>query len=54
MRIRAAAVNFPDLLMVQGKYQHKPELPFMVGGERAGEVIAIGSEVMKVAARRSC
>ena len=29
MRMRAAAVNFPDILTVQGKYQHKPELPFM-------------------------
>jgi NADPH2:quinone reductase len=45
VRIRAAAVNFPDLLMVQGKYQHKPELPFIVGGERAGEVLDVGSNV---------
>jgi NADPH2:quinone reductase len=47
VRIRAAAVNFPDLLMTQGKYQHKPELPFIVGGERAGEVIAVGSNVTR-------
>jgi NADPH2:quinone reductase len=45
VRVRAAGVNFPDLLMVQGKYQHKPELPFVVGGECAGEIIAIGSDV---------
>jgi NADPH2:quinone reductase len=45
VRIRAAAVNFPDLLMVRGQYQHKPELPFVVGGEMAGEVIAVGSPV---------
>lgn len=45
IRIRAASVNFPDLLMVQGKYQHKPELPFVVGGERAGEVVAVGGNV---------
>jgi len=45
IRVRAAAVNFPDILMVQGKYQHKPELPFIVGGERAGEVIAVGDNV---------
>jgi NADPH2:quinone reductase len=45
IRIRAAGVNFPDLLMVQGKYQHRPELPFVVGGERAGEIIAIGRDV---------
>jgi NADPH:quinone reductase len=45
LRVRAAGVNFPDLLMVQGKYQHRPELPFVVGGERAGEIIAIGTGV---------
>lgn len=45
--VRAAAVNFPDILMIQGKYQHKPELPFVVGGERAGDVIAVGSGVTK-------
>lgn len=45
IRVRAAAVNFPDILMVQGKYQHKPALPFIVGGECAGDVIAMGSSV---------
>jgi NADPH:quinone reductase len=45
IRVRAAGVNFPDVLMIQGKYQHKPELPFVVGGERAGDVIAVGSGV---------
>ena len=44
-RVRAAAVNFPDILMVQGKYQHRPELPFIVGGECAGEIIAVGEGV---------
>jgi NADPH2:quinone reductase len=43
IRVRAASVNFPDILMIQGKYQHKPDLPFIVGGERAGDVIAVGS-----------
>jgi len=47
IRVRAAAVNFPDVLMIQGKYQHKPELPFVVGGERAGDVIAVGSGVTR-------
>lgn len=47
IRVRAAAVNFPDILMIQGKYQHRPELPFIVGGERAGDVIAVGSAVTK-------
>lgn len=48
IRVRAAAVNFPDILMIQGKYQHRPELPFVVGGERAGDVIAVGSGVTKL------
>ena len=48
IRIRAASVNFPDLLMTQGKYQHKPDVPFVVGGERAGEVIATGENVEEV------
>jgi NADPH2:quinone reductase len=43
--VRAASVNFPDILMVQGKYQHRPELPFVVGGEFAGEVAAVGDAV---------
>jgi NADPH2:quinone reductase len=47
IRVRAAAVNFPDILMIQGKYQHRPDLPFIVGGERAGDVIAVGSGVTR-------
>jgi len=47
VRIRAASVNFPDLLMVEGKYQHKPELPFVVGNEFAGVVSAVGSGVTR-------
>ena len=49
IRIDACAVNFPDILMIQGKYQHKPELPFAPGGEAAGEVVAVGSGVTGVA-----
>ncbi|HTO41888.1 MAG TPA: NADPH:quinone oxidoreductase family protein [Rhizomicrobium sp.] len=45
IRIRAAAVNFPDILTIQGKYQHKPPLPFTPGTEAAGDVIAVGSAV---------
>jgi NADPH2:quinone reductase len=48
IRIRAAAVNFPDILTVQGKYQHKPELPFTPGTEAAGDVIAVGADVSTV------
>lgn len=39
VRIRAASLNFPDLLMTQGKYQFKPEVPFISGLEMAGEVL---------------
>jgi NADPH2:quinone reductase len=40
IRVRAAALNFPDLLMTEGKYQLKPDLPFVPGMEVAGEVVA--------------
>ena len=40
IRVRAAALNFPDLLMTKGEYQLKPPLPFSPGMEIAGEVIA--------------
>lgn len=45
VRLKACAVNFPDLLMIQGKYQFKPPLPFAPGGEAAGDVVAVGSAV---------
>ncbi len=45
MRVRAAAVNFPDLLMTRGEYQHKPPLPFIPGLELAGEIEALGEGV---------
>lgn len=48
VRIRAAAVNFPDILMVQGKYQHRPTLPFTPGTEAAGDVVAVGNAVTNV------
>jgi NADPH2:quinone reductase len=48
VRMRAAAVNFPDILTVQGKYQHKPELPYVPGTEGAGDVIAVGEDVTAV------
>lgn len=41
--IRAAALNFPDLLMSDGKYQFKPELPFVPGMEAAGDVLSADS-----------
>jgi NADPH2:quinone reductase len=46
--VAAAAVNFPDGLMVQGKYQFKPELPFVPGFEVSGLVHAVGDGVTHV------
>jgi NADPH:quinone reductase len=43
--IKAASLNFPDLLIVQGKYQFKPALPFVPGAEFAGHVDAVGEGV---------
>src|SRR5215831_11830906 len=39
--IRAAGINFPDILMVAGQYQLKPELPFTPGVEAAGDVVEV-------------
>jgi NADPH2:quinone reductase len=41
--IRAAGINFPDILMVAGEYQLKPELPFTPGVEAAGDVTEVGA-----------
>jgi NADPH:quinone reductase len=46
--VKAAGVNFPDILMVEGKYQVKPELPFIPGLEVAGTVLECGTEVSHV------
>ena len=48
--VRAAAVNFPDVLIIQNKYQVKPPLPFSPGSELAGVVKAVGDGVNAVAA----
>jgi NADPH2:quinone reductase len=45
IRVRAAGVNFPDLLIIQKKYQVQPALPFVPGAEIAGEVIDVGEGV---------
>jgi NADPH2:quinone reductase len=45
IRIQAASLNFPDLLIVQNKYQMKPELPFVPGSEYAGTIEAVGEDV---------
>lgn len=45
IRMRAAGVNFPDVLIIQNLYQFKPPLPFSPGGEAAGVVEAVGEGV---------
>lgn len=44
-RVAAASLNYPDALQVQGSYQDKPALPFLVGNEAAGTVIEVGASV---------
>lgn len=44
VRVRAAALNFPDLLMTEGKYQLRPDLPFVPGMEVAGDVVEADRE----------
>ena len=45
VRVLAASVNFPDLLMTRGEYQFKPPLPFTPGLDLAGEVVGLGDGV---------
>lgn len=47
--VKAASLNFPDLLMTQGKYQLKPDLPFTLGMELAGVIDAVGEGVTDLA-----
>lgn len=56
IRIQAASLNFPDLLIVQNKYQMKPALPFVPGSEYAGVIEAVGSDVkhLKVGQTVAC
>ncbi|MGE0745961.1 MAG: NADPH:quinone oxidoreductase family protein [Rhodospirillales bacterium] len=44
VHVRAAAINFPDILVIAGKYQVRPPLPFVPGKECAGVVAALGPE----------
>ena len=48
MRVKAVALNYPDVLMTQGRYQFKPELPFVPGMESSGEVVAVGASVRAI------
>lgn len=45
--VKAAGINFPDLLTVQGKYQFKPELPFVPGVELSGVISKTGEKVRR-------
>lgn len=47
--VQAVGINFPDCLMIEGKYQFKPEFPFSPGGELSGRVLEVGSGVTGVA-----
>ena len=49
IEVKAASLNFPDLLIVQNKYQIKPPLPFVPGSEYAGLVAALGEGVTHLA-----
>jgi len=46
--VKAAGLNFPDTLIIAGKYQVQPPMPFIPGAEAAGVVSAIGSDVKNV------
>ncbi|HWA37308.1 MAG TPA: alcohol dehydrogenase catalytic domain-containing protein, partial [Burkholderiales bacterium] len=45
--VKAASVNFPDVLIIQNKYQFKPPLPFSPGSELAGVVKEVGEGVTR-------
>ena len=45
LEVEACGLNFADLLMARGKYQERPEPPFVLGMEMAGRVVALGAEV---------
>jgi len=53
IEIKAASLNFPDLLIVQNKYQMKPPLPFVPGSEYAGVIAAVGEGVTQLKAGQS-
>ena len=52
VRVRACAINYPDVLIIEDKYQLKPPRPFAPGGEIAGEVEAVGEGVERLERRR--
>ncbi len=48
VKVAYCGVNFPDTLIIQNKYQFKPTLPFVPGGEVAGTVIAVGANIAHI------
>ena len=46
--VRAAAVNFPDTLIIQGLYQFKPDLPFVPGSDLSGVVKEVGAKITHI------
>lgn len=54
IRTGAAGVNFPDILVIEGLYQERPELPFTAGFESAGEVVESASPEIAVGSRVVC
>jgi NADPH2:quinone reductase len=46
IRVHACGINFPDVLIIEGKYQVLPDLPFSPGSEVAGTVLAVGRDVL--------
>lgn len=46
--VHCAGVNFPDLLLCEGKYHHKPNMPFGLGMEASGTVLNVGSKVKRI------
>src|SRR5262245_3974534 len=49
IRVRAASVNYPDVLMIRGQYQARTEPPFVPGTEVAGDVVEVGPEATGLA-----
>jgi NADPH:quinone reductase len=47
VRVRACSINYPDVLMIEDKYQFRPQRPFAPGGEVAGTVEAVGAGVTR-------
>lgn len=48
IEVHGCGINFPDVLIVEGKYQVRPDLPFSPGSEVAGVVLAVGDEVREL------